>query len=157
MGREDVNQLPVTSSGLRGDGVRGLSRLLRRAKAVVGQNAPVGPQVFRRRVRRARRLRRPLHRWARQKGEAATAQLPPAYERLLAVARTTQAHALRGCTLLRTQTVPRVLRRIRPFDQVLPRVERVINPTVRRVLQGEVVSAQAKLVRLFEPHTQSIV
>jgi transposase, IS5 family len=63
-----------TDSGLLGDGVRVLSRLLRRAKAVVGQTAPLGPQVFRRRVRSVRRLLRQLHRLARHKGEVATAQ-----------------------------------------------------------------------------------
>jgi transposase, IS5 family len=34
-----------TDSGLLGDGVRVLSRLLRRAKAVVGPTARLGPQV----------------------------------------------------------------------------------------------------------------
>jgi transposase, IS5 family len=64
---------------------------------------------------------------------------------------------MRVCTLLRKRTVPRVLRLIRQFEQFLPRVERVINQTVRRVLQGEAVSAPTKLVSLFEPHTQIIV
>jgi transposase, IS5 family len=146
-----------TDSGLLGDGVRVLSRLLRRAKAVVGQTTRLGPQVFRSRVRSVRRLLRQLHRLARQKGEAATAQLQRAYERLVAVARKTHAQAVRVCTLLRKQTVPRVLRLIRQFEQFLPRVARVIDQTVRRVLQGEVVPAQAKLVSLFEPHTQIIV
>ncbi len=38
----------------------------------------------------------------------------------------------------------------------MPRIERVIEQTVRRVLQGETVPAEAKIVSLFEPHTQII-
>jgi transposase, IS5 family len=57
-----------TDSGLLGDGVRVLSRLLRRAKAAVGQTAHLGAQVFRSRVRSVRRLLRQLHRLARHKG-----------------------------------------------------------------------------------------
>jgi transposase, IS5 family len=57
-----------TDSGLLGDGVRVLSRLLRRAKAAVGQTACLGPQAFRSRVRSVRRLLRQLHRLARRKG-----------------------------------------------------------------------------------------
>jgi IS5 family transposase len=146
-----------TDSGLLGDGVRVLSRLLRRAKAAVGHAAPPGPQAFRSRVRSVRRLLRQLHRLARRKGEGATEQLQRPYERLLAVARKTQAQAVRVCTLLRGQTLPSAPRLVRQFEQVLPRVERVIAQTVRRVLHGEVVPAQAKLVSLFEPHTQIIV
>jgi transposase, IS5 family len=146
-----------TDSGLLGDGVRVLSRLLRRAKAAVGQAARLGPQAFRSRVRSVRRLLRQLHRLARHKGEAATVQLQRAYERLLAVARKTRAQAMRVCTLLREQTVPSALWLVRQFERFLPRVERVIDQTVRRVLHGEVVPAQAKLVSLFEPHSQIIV
>ncbi|PIU54806.1 MAG: ISNCY family transposase, partial [Chloroflexi bacterium CG07_land_8_20_14_0_80_51_10] len=42
------------------------------------------------------------------------------------------------------------------FDQFVPLVEQVINQTTRRVLQGESVPADEKLVSLFEPHTRII-
>jgi transposase, IS5 family len=55
-----------TDSGLLGDGVRMLSRLLRGAKAAVGQAARPGPQAFRSRVRSVRRLLRQLRRFSAQ-------------------------------------------------------------------------------------------
>ena len=110
-----------TDSGLRGDGVGVLSRLLRRAKAVVGQAVRLGPQVFRSRLRSVRRLLRQLPRLARQKGESATAPWQRASERLVAVARQTPAQALSVCTRMWNQTVPRVLRLIRQFEPFLPR------------------------------------
>lgn len=46
---------------------------------------------------------------------------------------------------------------VRQLAQFLPRVARVSEQTVRRLVQGEVVPARDKLVSLFEPHTQIIV
>src|SRR6266508_2622143 len=42
------------------------------------------------------------------------------------------------------------------LDHLLPRIRRVIGQTTRRVLHGEAVPAQDKLVSLFEPHTAII-
>jgi IS5 family transposase len=49
-------------------------------------------------------------------------------------------------------------RRLRgQFETFLPRLERVIMQTMRRVLGGERVPAGEKIVSLFEPHSQIIV
>src|SRR3954467_13294606 len=58
-----------TDSGLIGDGVRVVSRLLRRARAVLGGAATELGGAFRSRVRTIRRLSQQLHRIARRKGE----------------------------------------------------------------------------------------
>jgi IS5 family transposase len=146
-----------TDSGLLGDGVRVLSRLLRRAKAVMGQAAGLGRQAFRSRQRSVRRLVRQLHRLGRRKSEEATMALQHTYGRLLEVARKTCAQVGRVCTVLQAQASPSAQRLVRQFDRFLPRVGQVIDQTVRRVCQGEVVPARDKLVSLFEPHTQIIV
>src|SRR5689334_13913336 len=57
-----------TDSGLVGDGVRVVSRLLRRAKAALGEAASGLKEAFRGRVRAVRRLSQQLHRIARRKG-----------------------------------------------------------------------------------------
>src|SRR3954468_9843218 len=57
-----------TDSALIGDGVRVVSRLLRRAKAVLGEAASGLAGAFRSRVRTVRRLSQQLHRIARRKG-----------------------------------------------------------------------------------------
>src|SRR5512144_1003914 len=73
-----------TDSGLLGDGVRVVSRLLRRAKAVLGEAASELGEAFRGRVRTVRKVAQQLHRLARRKGEQGRAALKAAYGRLVA-------------------------------------------------------------------------
>jgi IS5 family transposase len=143
-----------TDRGLLCDGVRVLSRLLRRAKAVVGPALAKGKGVFRTRTRSARRVAQQLHRLARRKGEEAAAHVRQAYERLLTIVHQSRRQAEQICRVLRTQAGQPAQRLIHRFDQFLPRVAQVVSQTVRRVLQGGTVPAQEKLVSLFEPHTQ---
>jgi IS5 family transposase len=56
-----------TDSRLRGDGVRVLSRLFRRAEAVIGEGVPLGKEVFRSRTRSVRRLAQQRPRVARRR------------------------------------------------------------------------------------------
>jgi IS5 family transposase len=109
-----------TDSGLLADGVRVLSRLLRRAKAVMGQAAGLGRQAFHSRQRSVRRLVRQLHRLGRRKGEEATVALPQTYGRLIGVARKACAQARRVCVVLRAQTGTMAQRLVRQFDQCPP-------------------------------------
>ena len=146
-----------TDSGLLADGVRGLSRLLSRAKVVMGHVTDLGQAVFRSRLRSVRRLVRQLHRLARRKGEGATEQLQHAYSQLIQVTQRSYAQAGKVSAALRQLGTQRAQQLVRLFEQFLPRVARVIEQTVRRVLHGEVVPAQDKLVSLFEPHSQIIV
>jgi transposase, IS5 family len=143
-----------TDSGLLCDGVRVLSRLLRRAKPLIGGVLAAGKGVFRTRTRSARRVAQQLHRLARGKGAAAVTQVRQAYERLLTIVPQSQRHAQRVSTALQTQSGERAQRLGQLFGQVLPRVARVVSQTTRRVLQGEQVPATEKLVSLFESHTQ---
>ncbi len=146
-----------SDSSLLADGVRVLSRVLRRARAVLGEGASLGKALFRTRLRSARRLVQSLHRLGRRKGEAAAAAMRQAYARLIAVARKTCAQATRIGTALRERPEPPAQRLARPLDTYLPRVARAIAQAARRVLQGETVPAGEKIVSLFEPHTQIIV
>src|SRR3954465_4546635 len=75
-----------TDSGLIGDGVRVISRLLRRAEAVLGEAATGLKEAFRSRVRAVRTLSQQLHRIARRKNEQGRAAVKAAYGRLVATA-----------------------------------------------------------------------
>jgi IS5 family transposase len=148
-----------TDSRIVGDGVRVLSRVLRRAKAVVGGTAKVGqmgPAVFRSRVRSVRRLAQQLHRLARRKGEAAAEQLQAAYRKLVTIAEQTCRQAETVRTVLQHQEGPAPRRLREQLDHYLPLVQQAIAQAIRRVLHGEIVPAADKLVSLFEPHTQII-
>jgi transposase, IS5 family len=150
-----------TDSGILGDGVRVLSRLLRRAKPLLGAAAGLGRAVFRTRTRSVRRLAQAMHRVARRKGADAATQLRAAYERLVAIARDTHARAHRVREALQEvfqACGDRAAERLRTqLDAFLPRVERAMAQTVRRVLHEEQVPAREKILSLFEPHTQLIV
>ncbi len=145
-----------TDSALIGDGVRVLSRLLRRAKGVLGEAAAGLGQAFRSRVRTVRTLSQQLHRIARRKGDEGRAALKAAYAKLIATAQRTGAQATRVLGALKQAGATKARRLAERVEQFLPRLERGIGQATRRVLQGESVPAREKLLSLFEPHTQVI-
>lgn len=146
-----------TDSSLLADGVRVLSRLLRRAKGVVEDGVALGREAFRTRTRSARRLIQQIHRLARRKGAEAAEELTAAYGRLLDVAEQSRAQAERVGAVLGTQTAAAAQRLGHDLARWLPLVGQAITQARRRVLGGETVPATDKLVSLFEPHTQLIV
>jgi transposase, IS5 family len=146
-----------TDSGLVGDGVRVVSRLLRRARAVLGQSASGLKEAFRSRVRTVRALSQRLHRIARRKGEEARGALKAAYGRLIAVAKRTAAQGRRVLGALEERAdEPKAARLASRLGELLPRLKRGVDQARRRVLEGESVPAGEKLLSLFEPHTQVV-
>jgi transposase, IS5 family len=86
-----------SDGALLGDGVRVLSRWLRRAKAVLGEQvAKLGREAFRSRMRTVRKLSQKLYRAAHRQGEARIEALKKAYGRLIETAQRTQSQAERG-------------------------------------------------------------
>lgn len=165
-----------TAGSLIADGVRVLSRLLRRAKSLVGADDALGKEAFRDRTRSVRSLVRTLHRLARRQREAtrqagrktvetaartakktaaaAKEAMKQAYERLIQVARQSQRQAQQVGEALRRQGGAAAKRLEEQLETVLPRVEQVVGQAFRRVIAGEQVPAKEKRVSLFEPHTQ---
>src|SRR5918912_426163 len=84
-----------TDSALVGDGVRVLSRLLHKAKTVLGNGTELGKRAFRSRTRSVRRIAQQLHRVARRKGEEAAEELKQAYSKLLDIAQARRKQAAR--------------------------------------------------------------
>ena len=128
-----------TDSALLGDAVRVLSRLLRRAKAMLADGAGLSPAVFRSRTRSVRRLAQQLHRLARRKGEAAAEELRAAYRQLIGIAAASRAQAARVRQALAGRAAPAARRLVEQFDHFLPLVEQAIRQAARRVLRGEAV------------------
>jgi len=146
-----------TDSRLLGDGVRVLSRVLRRAKRVLTGSPPgadLPARVFRSRTRSVRRLGQQIHRLARRKGEMAAEAMSTFYAKLLAVAETTCRQTARVTAALKADTSQAARQLAQQVEHFLPLVRQVISQATRRVLQGERVPAGEKLVSLFEPHTQ---
>ena len=152
----ETNIRSPTDSKPLGDGVRVVSRLVRRAKQVLGAGTTLGKEAFRTRTRSVRRLTQQLHRVARRKGEAAAEDLKQAYGKLIGIARASRRQGQQVAAALREQAADQGERLVERLDQVLPLVDQAIAQATRRVLQGEAVPAEDKLLSLFEPHTQAI-
>jgi transposase, IS5 family len=155
-----------TDSGLLGDGVRVLSRLIRRAQPLVQASLASVRDAFRSRLRTSRRLVQRIHRVSRLQGREAEEQRRALYHHLLEVTRQTVRQAQRVRTALQPHragaaTPPSALQQLTArladqFDRFLPLVEQVIHQAQRRVLDGQSVASREKVLSLFEPHTRVV-
>jgi transposase, IS5 family len=113
-----------TDSALLGDGVRVLSRLLRRAKSQVLLQEVVdrlGKEAFRTRNRSVKRVAQRLHRIARKKGEEARKELKEAYRKLIDIAEASRAQAVKIIDVLRKRADDLGARRLlRHFEHFVP-------------------------------------
>src|SRR5262245_9938342 len=163
-----VVQTPIhhpTDSSLLVDGVRMLCRLGRRARPAVGAALAGVRDAFRTSTRSARRQLQCIHRAARGKGAAAAAAQREAYARLCRVARQAVRQAERIRQALagaaarsararqRSRRAQQAQRTLAALARVLPLVRRVMEQAERRVLRGEAVPADEKVVSLVEPHS----
>jgi IS5 family transposase len=145
-----------TDSSLLGDGVRVLSRILKRAKQVLQDVTTLGQDAFRDRTRSAKRYVKRIEDALRQRAEQAATTRQTAYRHLLRITTQSVQQAQQVATALRDLASRTAQQLTATLEQLLPRVRQVIDQTRRRVLQGEHVAATEKLVSLFEPHTAII-
>jgi transposase, IS5 family len=146
---------PVDST-LLGDGVRVLSRTIRRAKTLIGERVTPTRTLFRDRTRSVRRVMKGLIDAARRRGQQAQQDLRDGYRQLLDLTKQVITQAQQVQHLLQGQADATAQQLQRTLQTFIPRLEQVIQQTTRRVLQGESVPAGEKLVSLFEPHTAII-
>jgi IS5 family transposase len=142
-------------SELLWDCVRVLTRLLGRARDVLGPDQV----TFGNRTRRAKRRRKEI--FHAKKAE----DWQRAYRDLLVVTAEVHRCGLAACELLRA---PQVIDRLglwealvakgvaNELDRFLPLTLRVMYQTQRRVLEGQSVAAGEKIVSIFEEHTDII-
>jgi len=135
-----------TDNALLFDGVRTLARILKRARKSFGVS-------FHDRTRRAKRRHMEITNARRQ-----TQRIKP-YKDLLKVTRESLRYAEAAATRLRRETGPLTGLAQRLADELkhyMPLIRQVVSQTERRVLHGESVPADEKLVSIFEPHTDII-
>ena len=160
-------QTPIhhpTDSGLLGDGIRVLSRLIRRARPLVSEQLAGVRDAFRSRVRSTRHVLQEIHQVRRRAGEDAAEHQRELYARLLAITRQTVRQAERGRAALARRvlgavpTAPeRLARRLQThLEHFLPLVERGIRHAHARVLDGQPVPSAQKVLSLFEPHPRVV-
>jgi IS5 family transposase len=145
-----------TDSTLLHDGVRVLSRTLAKAKTLLGTVTDWAQDRLQDTPQQARAKMKQIMEVARQKGEAAAEQLKTTYRDLVELTTGVVERAKQVQQALTGQAADAAQRVTQTLERFIPRVERVINQTTRRVLQGEAVPAREKLVSLFEPETAII-
>jgi IS5 family transposase len=145
-----------SDSTLLYDGVRVLGRTLRNAKQVLQAAPKAARKLFRDRTRSAKRHMKRIMEVARQRGADAEQRLQTTYQQLLDVADAMVEQAQQVGAALHTATSNAAQRVAKTLEHYVPLVEQVIQQTTRRVLQGEQLSANEKVVSLFEPHTAII-
>lgn len=141
-----------TDSSLLADGVRVLGRSLRRAKALVGRLAVLDQRVFRNRTRSAKAAAREVGRLSRHGREKTL----PAYKRLVQTARATVRQVEEVLAVLQAHKAAAGERLVETMQRFLPRLEQVLDQTVRRVFEEQSVPAEEKLVSIFEAHSDII-
>ena len=145
-----------TDSSLLADGVRVLSRTLKRAKGLIGQTVAETPRLFRDRTRSARQQARRIVNGARQRSETAKTAMKRAYQRLIGIAQASVKQARTVLPVLQNQAEPSAQKLAATLTTFIPRLEQALDQTVQRVIRGEKVPAAQKIVSLFEAHTDII-
>lgn len=152
----ETNVAYPRDSKLLADGVRVLSRALKRAKGVMQGTTRVTAETFRDRTRSARNQARRIANRARQRGEKAKEGMRKAYRRLVKVSQASVRQAQTVLDVLREQSSQAAVGIVEELETFIPRVEQAVDQTVRRVFREERVPAREKIVSLFEPHTAVI-
>jgi len=152
----ETNIHPPSDSSLLADSVRVLGRTLSRAKQVLGEQAELGQEVFRNRIRSVRRLARQVGEAMRRSGERAKTEGKRAYRKLIRAAEATIEQAQQVLPLLQKQAAHQAKKLTQTLETFIPRAQQVVAQTIRRVLHQEKVTASEKIVSIFEPHTDII-
>jgi IS5 family transposase len=145
-----------SDSSLLADGVRVLSRSLKRAKQLVMATTDLAVTTFRDRSRSARHQARRIADTASKRSDVTRVRLKQQYQGLLQTTRASLDQARQVLTVLQTDTSSQAQQLVKTLATFIPRVEQVIQQTVQRVVEGQSVPAQEKIVSLFEAHTDII-
>ena len=144
-----------TDSSLLGDGVRVLTRVMKRVEEIAGQ---AGTQL-RDRTRSIKLKVLAIARASRNKTESGQQKLKQSYESLLDAASRVVGQASQFSQEIK-QGIKRGSQKVlgkakRQLDEMIPRVRQVLFQTRERVLHGN-TRAAGKLLSVFEPETEVI-
>src|SRR5437588_7812372 len=115
-----------TDSGLLVDGVRVLSRFVKRAKGLVAEQVRSVEQTCRSRLRSAKRVAQQLHRQLRRKGEDKEAEQKQLYQKLIEITERMVQQASRVVVALGQQSEQQAMRLRTQAEGILPLVKGVI-------------------------------
>ncbi len=139
-----------TDSTLLQDGLRVLARTVKKAKALVPS---IPGSLVRDFSRSAQRQVLRIVKFSKSSRDEATTTVKRAYQRLCETARRAVTAAKKVKNALSKKTSHAARNLIETLQSVVPLVEQVIDQTRRRVVRGQKVPAEQKLVSIFEPTT----
>jgi len=144
-----------TDSTLLGDGLRVLTRVMKKVTAISGN---VGTRV-RDRMRSVKRRILEIARASRDISEKGKQKRAAAYGKLLEISSRVVGQAKKFSAEIASK-IKRGSRKIlqkakRQLEEMIPRVEQVMRQTRQRVLHGD-TRAEGKIVSVFEPQTEVI-
>jgi IS5 family transposase len=144
-----------TDSTLLGDGVRVLTRIMKKVSAVAGN---VGTRM-RDRSRSAKLKVLAIARASRNKTEQGRQKMKKAYQQLLEITSRVvgQAKKFSGeiASRVKRGNLSVMHKAKTQLDEMIPRVQQVLRQTRERVLRGN-TKAEGKLLSIFETHTEVI-
>ena len=143
----ETHILEPSDSRLLYDGVRVLTRLLRQAQQTLGADAVACHDHCRAAKRRTLEIQS-------QRGKARRAKT---YRKLLKLTGQTVGYVVAALPVVTAADTSWSRAWVEQASEYLDLLQRVMDQTTRRVLQGESVPALEKVVSLFEPHTDIIV
>jgi IS5 family transposase len=135
------------------DSVRVLARSIGKARKVVQEGMTEAVVDF---TTAARRTARKIGEILRKRTDEAKEAGKQHYQALIDMTEKTIQQAVQICQQLEPQTSQAAQRLKRNLETYIPLAEKVVDQTSRRVLTGEPVPAQDKVVSIFEPHTAII-
>jgi len=140
-----------TDSMLLDDGVRVLTRVMKKVTAIGG----VVVTRLRDRTRSVKRRVLEIARASRDKGERGRQKLAAAYRKLLEISSRVVGQAKKFSAELSNRRRAVLRRAKEQLDEMIPRVQQVMRQTRQRVLRGD-TRAEGKIVSVFEPETEVI-
>ena len=152
----ESNIRPPSDNRLLADGVRVLARSVVRARTLLKTAGQKAQEQFEDFTQAAKQLARQIGETLRTKTETARTAGRQQYQELLEMIRQTVEGARQTQEQLQQRSEQQAQRLAQTLVTFIPRAEQVIDQTIRRILQGEQVPAQEKIVSLFEAHTDII-
>ena len=138
------------------DSVRVLARNVARARNVLKVSEQIVADQFENFTTAARWTARKIGETLRKRTDEAVEAGKQEYQELLEMTQKTIQQATQTLEQLGQQTDKAAKRLAQTLATFIPLAEKVVDQTKRRILEGEKVPAQEKVVSIFEPHTDII-
>jgi IS5 family transposase len=153
----ESNIRPPSDGRLLSDSVRVLARTVARAQIILKTARKKVLDEFEDFTQTAKGLSRKIGETLRSKKKEAQEAGRQQYEKLMEMTGQTMDWAVQTQKQLQKQSQGSAKRLVETFNHFIPLARQVIQQTTRRILKGEQVPAQEKIVSIFEEHTDIIV